>query len=136
PWLMPLKDKVRASNDFWMGAQNCSATDSGAYTGEVTAGMLKECATFVIVGHSERRALFDETDDVVRNKVTRVLEHDMQAVLCVGEILKEREAGSAQDVVRRQLLAALEGYPEDRLDKLVVAYEPVWAIGTGVAATP
>ena len=135
PWLMPLRDKVRASNDLWMGAQNCSATDSGAFTGEVTASMLKEAATFVIVGHSERRALFGETDHVVRDKVTRVLEQDMHAVLCVGEVLEERESGQAQNVVKRQLLSALEGFPEDRLSRLVVAYEPVWAIGTGVAAT-
>lgn len=135
PWLMALKDKVRASNDLWMGAQNCSATSTGAYTGEVTASMLADCATFVIVGHSERRALFGESDDVVREKVTRVLEQDMHVVLCVGEVLEERESGQAQQVVKRQLLAALEGYPESKLDKLVVAYEPVWAIGTGVAAT-
>lgn len=135
PWLMSLKDKVRASNDFWMGAQNCSATESGAYTGEVTASMLSECATFIIVGHSERRALFGETDDIVREKVARVLEQDIHAVLCVGEVLEERESGNAQSVVKRQLLAALEGCPEDKLYRLVVAYEPVWAIGTGIAAT-
>lgn len=134
PWLMALKDKVRTS-DLWMGAQNCSATDSGAFTGEVTASMLKECATFVLGGHSERRALFGETDDIVHSKVTRIIEQDMHAVLCVGEVLEEREAGAAQDVVKRQLLAALEGFPEDKLYRLVVAYEPVWAIGTGVAAT-
>lgn len=135
PWLMPLRDKVRASNNLWMGAQNCSATETGAYTGEVAASMLKECATFVLVGHSERRALFGETDEIVREKVTRVLEQDLHAVLCVGELLDEREAGQAQDVVKRQLLAALENSPEERLYRLVVAYEPVWAIGTGVAAT-
>lgn len=134
PWLMALKDTVRASN-LWMGAQNCSATTSGAYTGEVTAAMLTECATFIIVGHSERRAYYGESDEVVREKVTRVLEQDLHAVLCVGEVLAEREAGEAEAVVKRQLLAALEGFPEDRLYRLVVAYEPVWAIGTGVAAT-
>ncbi len=141
PWLMALKAKIRGQDEttsgtqVWMGAQNCSAMDTGAYTGEVTASMLKECATFVIVGHSERRALFGETDDVVREKVMRVLEQDLHAVLCVGEVLEERNAGDAQAVVKRQLLAALEGFPEDRLYRLVVAYEPVWAIGTGVAAT-
>ncbi len=141
PWLMALRPKIRSQDEFmegdqvWMGAQNCSATEMGAYTGEVTASMLRECATFVIVGHSERRALYGETDDVVREKVARVLEQDMHAVLCVGETLEERESGSAKDVVKRQLLAALEGYPDDRLFRLVVAYEPVWAIGTGVAAT-
>lgn len=134
PWLMALKDRVRASN-LWIGAQNCSATESGAFTGEVTASMLKECATFVLVGHSERRALYGETDDIVRDKVTRVIEQDLHAVLCVGEVLEEREAGQAQAVVKRQLLAALQGFPENKLHRLVVAYEPVWAIGTGVAAT-
>jgi triosephosphate isomerase (TIM) len=134
PWLMALKAKVRDS-ELWMGAQNCSATDVGAFTGEVTASMLKECATFVIVGHSERRAHYNDTDDVVRKKVTRVIEQDLHPVLCVGEMLGEREAGKAEDVVKRQLLAALEGFPDARKDRLVVAYEPVWAIGTGVAAT-
>lgn len=133
-WLMPLKDTIRES-DVWMGAQNCSATDAGAYTGEVTAAMLAECATYIIVGHSERRAYYGETDDVVRTKVDKVLEQDLHCVLCVGEVLSEREAGDAESVVKRQLIAALETYPEDKLYRLVVAYEPVWAIGTGVAAT-
>lgn len=134
PWLMALKDQIREST-LWMGAQNCSASTNGAYTGEVSAAMLHECATFVVVGHSERRALFGETDDVVKAKLTRVLEQDLHAILCVGEVLEEREAGKAQEVVETQLLAALQGFPEDRLYRLVVAYEPVWAIGTGVAAT-
>lgn len=138
PWLMALKAKIvdqTGESQVWMGAQNCSATETGAYTGEVTASMLKECATYIIVGHSERRALFGETDDVVREKVTRVLEQDVHAVLCVGEVLEERETGQAQAVVERQLIAALQDFPEDRLYRLVVAYEPVWAIGTGVSAT-
>ncbi|MCA9834724.1 MAG: triose-phosphate isomerase [Thermomicrobiales bacterium] len=134
PWLMALRERIQDSN-VWIGAQNCSATDMGAYTGEVTASMLKECATFIIVGHSERRAYYGETDEVVREKVARVLEQDLHAVLCVGEVLAQREAGEAEAVVKSQLLAALEGYPEDRLYRLVIAYEPVWAIGTGVAAT-
>ncbi len=134
-WLMALRDTVRGS-DVWMGAQNCSATDNGAFTGEVTARMLTECATFVIVGHSERRAYYGETDEVVLTKVGQVLaQPDLHVVLCVGEVLAEREAGEAEAVVRRQLLAAMEGYPADQLHRLVVAYEPVWAIGTGVAAT-
>ena len=139
PWLMALKRKIRdqgtQGTQLWMGAQNCSATDIGAFTGEVSASMLAECATFILVGHSERRALYGETDEVVRNKVARVLEQDLHAVLCVGETMEEREAGRAQAVVKRQLLAALEGFPEDRTYRLVIAYEPVWAIGTGVAAT-
>lgn len=134
PWLMALKDSVRASN-LWMGAQTCSASGSGAFSGEVTASMLKECATFVLVGHSERRALYGETDEIVHAKVQRVLEQDLHIVLCVGEILSEREAGQAQAVVKRQLHAALNGFPAGKLYRLVIAYEPVWAIGTGVAAT-
>lgn len=139
PWLMALKGKIKAQGDvgtqLWMGAQNCSATDNGAYTGEVSAKMLTEVATFVIVGHSERRALYNETDDIVREKLTRALENRLHPVLCVGEVLEQREAGEAESVVKKQLLAALEVYPEDRLVNLVVAYEPVWAIGTGVSAT-
>lgn len=139
PWLMALKGKIddqgNTGTQVWMGAQNCSATTAGAFTGEVTAEMLAECATYILVGHSERRALFGETDEVLREKVARVLEQDLHAVLCVGEVLAEREAGEAENVVKRQLLAALEGFPEDKLYRLVVAYEPVWAIGTGVAAT-
>ncbi|MCO5216065.1 MAG: triose-phosphate isomerase [Thermomicrobiales bacterium] len=134
PWLMALRERL-GQGHLWIGAQNCSATEMGAYTGEVTASMLKDCVTFVIVGHSERRAYYGETDDVVRAKVTRVLEQDLHAVLCVGEVLEQRQAGDAEHVVKTQLLAALEGYPEDKLYRLVVAYEPVWAIGTGVAAT-
>lgn len=138
-WLKALRSKIEgqgaSGTQLWMGAQNCSATDNGAYTGEVTAKMLTEVATFVLVGHSERRAYYGETDEIVREKIARALESNLHAVLCVGEVLDQREAGEAESVVKSQLLAALDGYPEDRLHKLVVAYEPVWAIGTGVAAT-
>lgn len=134
PWLMPLKAQI-AGTMVWLGAQNCSASVSGAYTGEVTASMLKECTTFVIVGHSERRALYGESDETVRYKLTRVLEQDLHAVLCVGEVLEQRQSGNAREIVESQLLSALEGFPEDRLYRLVIAYEPVWAIGTGIAAT-
>lgn len=134
PWLMTLNEKANGTN-IHIGAQNCSATESGAFTGEVTAAMLSECASFVIVGHSERRAMFGDTDEVVRQKVTRVLDQNLEVVLCVGEVLEERQANHAKEVVKRQILAALEGYPQDKLNSLAVAYEPVWAIGTGVAAT-
>lgn len=134
PWLMALRERL-GHGHLWIGAQNCSATEMGAYTGEVTASMLKDCVTFVIVGHSERRAYYGETDDVVREKVDQVLEQDLHAVLCVGEVLAQREAGEAETVVKSQLLAALEGFPAEKLYRLVIAYEPVWAIGTGVAAT-
>lgn len=139
PWLMALRQKMNAHSgqgtQLWIGAQTCSATGNGAYTGEVTAAMLREVVTFVLVGHSERRASFGETDEIVRAKVQQVIENGLHAVLCVGEVLEQREAGRAESVVKSQLLAALEGYPEDQLYALVIAYEPVWAIGTGVAAT-
>lgn len=139
PWLKALKDKIVSQGDsgdqLWMGAQNCSATNAGAFTGEVTASMLAEVATFVLVGHSERRAIYGETDEIVREKLTRVIETDLHAVLCVGEVLDQRESGDAETVVKNQILAALEGFTNDKLHRLVVAYEPVWAIGTGVAAT-
>lgn len=139
PWLMALKSKIREQGEngtqLWMGAQNCSATENGAYTGEVSAAMLAEVATFVLIGHSERRAYYGETDDIVREKIARALENNLHPVLCVGEVLEQREAGDAEAVVKSQLLGALEGFPQDRTYNLVVAYEPVWAIGTGVAAT-
>lgn len=134
PWLMSLKPLVSGSG-VWMGAQNCSATDNGAYTGEVTARMLAECATFVIIGHSERRACYGETDAVVKAKIAQAMEQKLDVVLCVGEVLAQREAGEQNAVVKSQLLAALDGFPQDQLAHLIVAYEPVWAIGTGVAAT-
>ena len=133
-WLVPLHDKI-AESTLWLGAQTSSATDTGAFTGEVTASMLKDYVDFVIVGHSERRAYYGETDAVVGEKVTRLLEQNLHVVLCVGEVLAQREAGDAESVVKAQLLAALEGFPSDRRADLVIAYEPVWAIGTGVAAT-
>ncbi len=120
---------------LWSGAQTCSSTGSGAFTGEVTASMLAEMCDFVLVGHSERRLLFGETDAVVRGKLDRVLEAGLTAVLCVGEVLEEREAGLAESIVRRQLDSALRDRDALMPDTVLIAYEPVWAIGTGVAAT-
>jgi triosephosphate isomerase len=120
-----------------LGAQNCSAQDVGAYTGEVSVSMLADIGCdFVIVGHSERRAIFSETDQVVAAKFMTVKAANLTPILCVGEDLEQREAGEALGVIEAQLaaVAALSG--ADVFDAAVIAYEPVWAIGTGKTASP
>jgi triosephosphate isomerase len=119
-----------------LGAQTCHFQDSGAYTGEVSAEMLAKLnVRYVIVGHSERRALFGETDDVVRLKLDAVLRHAMNPILCVGETLEQREAGAAEATVSSQLAAALADRGPEAFESIVVAYEPIWAIGTGRTAS-
>ena len=120
-----------------LGAQDCHSQDSGAFTGEVSAAMLAKLdVSYVIVGHSERRALFGETDEVVNAKARAVLRHAMTPIVCVGETVDQRRAGEAHQVVASQLQGSLEGLDAAVVAKLVVAYEPVWAIGTGETATP
>jgi triosephosphate isomerase (TIM) len=120
-----------------LGAQTCHPEDEGAFTGEVSVPMLARLdVTYVIAGHSERRALFGETDAVVNDKVRAIQRHGLRPILCVGESLEEREAGRAVDVVVEQLRGSLDGIAIDDPEALVVAYEPVWAIGTGRTATP
>jgi triosephosphate isomerase len=116
-----------------LGAQNMYFEASGAYTGEISPLMLKELCEFVILGHSERRWYFKETDDSINKKVKAALANSLKPILCVGERLEENEAGKTWDVVGGQLRAALKGV--EPVTDLVVAYEPVWAIGTGKAAT-
>ncbi len=119
-----------------LGAQNMHFEASGAFTGEVSAPMLRALfATHVILGHSERRNLFGETDELVNKKVLSALKNQLRPILCVGESLAEREAGSTLRVVQTQTERALEGVSKDMAASLVVAYEPVWAIGTGKVAT-
>lgn len=119
-----------------VGAQSCHWEDSGAYTGEVSAAMLARLAVdYVICGHSERRALFGETNEVVNRKVKAVQKHGMRPIVCVGEVLEQRQAGEAEAVVSDQLAGSLAGVPIEDPEALVVAYEPVWAIGTGETAT-
>jgi len=119
-----------------LGAQNCHYEDAGAYTGEVSLPMLKELGvSFVIVGHSERRHLFNESDELINKKLLACLRHGVRPVLCVGEKKEEREAGLTFKVVETQLRLALSG-AEELLSRVEVAYEPVWAIGTGTPATP
>ena len=120
-----------------LGAQNCAVDDSGAFTGEVSPVMLAKLhVEYVIVGHSERRALFGETDAVVAAKLRAVLRNGMVPICCVGETVDERDIGLTEERLTAQVTAALTGLPAEDVASLVVAYEPVWAIGTGQAATP
>jgi triosephosphate isomerase len=120
-----------------LGAQNCHWEDAGAYTGEISPAMLAKLrCSYVVCGHSERRALFGESDEIVNRKVKAVRAHDMTPILCVGETLEQREAGEAEQVVKTQLRGSLDGVEVTASSQLVVAYEPVWAIGTGRTATP
>ncbi len=120
-----------------LGAQNCHWEDKGAYTGEVSPPMLAKLnVSHVIVGHSERREYFHETDEDVRRKLEAVYNHGMTPIVCVGETLEEREAGSTEAKVTGQVEAAVTGLPAERVETLVIAYEPIWAIGTGRTATP
>lgn len=121
---------------FALGAQNCHQEDKGAFTGEVSPVFLQKLnVSYVIVGHSERRELFGETDSAVREKVSAVLRHKMTPILCVGETLGEREAGTTMEKVTGQVRAALHGCSPAQAGSLVIAYEPIWAIGTGRTAT-
>jgi triosephosphate isomerase len=119
-----------------LAAQNVSYEVKGAYTGEISAKMLKTIGVkAVIVGHSERRAYFGETDEILAKKMTRVIENDMKAIFCCGEILEERNAKNHFNVVENQVKNALFGFSGEEMKKVIIAYEPVWAIGTGVTAT-
>ena len=119
-----------------IGAENCHYEDHGAYTGEITAEMIKEAgAKYVIIGHSERREYYNETDFTVNKKVHAVLNAGMTPIICVGESLEQREVGITADWVALQVKSALAGVPAEKLRKCVIAYEPVWAIGTGKTAT-
>ncbi len=119
-----------------LGAQNCYHEVKGAFTGEVSVPMLTEVGCkYIIIGHSERRTIFGETDEMVNKKVNAIMDYGYNAILCIGETLEEREAGNTFDVLFRQLDKGLAGVPNYKLRNIVIAYEPVWAIGTGVAAT-
>ena len=120
-----------------LGSQNVSEHESGAYTGEIAAGMLNDYdCRYVIVGHSERRNIYGESDQLVAEKFVRVQAAGMVPILCVGELLEEREAGNTEEVVARQLDAVIEQAGIAAFTDAVIAYEPVWAIGTGLTATP
>jgi triosephosphate isomerase len=127
---------VKGSN-VEIGGQNMSPFDEGAYTGEISGKMIKEAgATFVILGHSERRALFHETNQTIKEKLKKSLSDKLTPILCVGETEKERKEGRSFDVILKQIDACLDGFSGDQLKNIILAYEPVWAIGTGMTATP
>ena len=120
-----------------IGAENCHWAEKGAFTGEVSAEMLKACGVpYVIIGHSERRQYFGETDETVRDRVRAALNAGLKVILCVGEVLSERKLGITSETVCKQTKVALSGVAEVELANIIIAYEPVWAIGTGETATP
>jgi triosephosphate isomerase len=134
PYLRALAQE--AGEVLQIASQQCSATGSGAFTGEFTADMLASCdVKWVIIGHSERREGYGETDDAVRNKLHAALEAGLRVLLCCGESLEVRESGTHFDWVQGQLSHALEGLSQASMDGVVIAYEPIWAIGTGKTAT-
>jgi len=134
--LVPVADCLRNSA-IAVAAQDCFWAEQGAYTGEVSALMLRDAGCcYAIIGHSERRASFGETDEQVNKKARALLQHDLFPIICVGESLTEREQGATFTVVERQVRAALQGIDTASAGTLVIAYEPIWAIGTGRTATP
>ena len=135
--LKTVADRLEGSN-IHVAAQDCSTeTKHGAHTGEVAADMLRDVgASHVIVGHSERRQFYCETDSMVQRKTQAALAAGLSVIMCVGETLEQREAGTAENVVRGQLEGGLHGLTTSDLDRIIIAYEPVWAIGTGHTATP
>lgn len=119
-----------------IGAQNMHWEESGAYTGEVSGEMLKCIGVeYVIIGHSERRQYFNETDETVNKKVKAALRNDLKPIVCVGETLEQREVGKTEEVITSQTKLALEGLTEEQVQNTIIAYEPIWAIGTGKTAT-
>jgi len=124
-------------HDIALGAQNVFWEDAGAFTGEISAPMLKDLGvTYVIIGHSERRQYFNETNETVNKRLRAALKHGLTPIVCVGENLSQREAGKTFDVIKDHCEGSLNGLTADEAKKIVLAYEPVWAIGTGKTATP
>lgn len=131
-----VSDVIRDSG-IMLGAQNVYSQNDGAYTGEISAEMLKSVGCeYVIIGHSERRKFFNETDEVVNAKVKKALDKGLKVIVCVGETLEERESGDYEKVVTGQVTGSLKDISKENMKDVVIAYEPVWAIGTGLNATP
>ena len=128
--------KMTRKTNIKVGAQNVHWAESGAYTGEISAPMLKELKVdYVVIGHSERRQYFGETDETVNLRTKAALKARIRPIVCVGETLEERETGKTESVLYRQITEGLKGFKSKDFDKIVIAYEPVWAIGTGKTAT-
>jgi triosephosphate isomerase len=132
---LPAVSKAVEGSTIAVGAQNMHWADNGAYTGEISAPMLKGLAEYVLIGHSERRQYFGETDETVSKKVYAALAHGLIPIICVGETLAQNESGETHAIVGAQVRAALLGVDANQLQNLLIAYEPIWAIGTGKAAT-
>jgi triosephosphate isomerase len=132
-WLFPAAEYLEDTG-LLLGAQNCNALDRGAFTGEISAAMLADQCSYVIVGHSERRTHYGETDEVVAQKAVAALRHGLRPIICVGEGLAERDAGQTDAVIARQVDAVFAAIDAGQVEECVVAYEPVWAIGSGRAA--
>lgn len=133
--LKDLKAETKGTN-IKIGAQNMHYNENGAFTGEVSPLMLKELdVDYVIIGHSERRQYFNETDETVNKKVIKALEVGITPIMCCGETLEEREAGSTKDIVKNQIINGIKGINDEDIKTVVIAYEPIWAIGTGKTAS-
>lgn len=133
--LKDMKEAAKGSN-VKIGAQNMHFEESGAFTGEIAPAMLKEIdVDYVIIGHSERRQYFGETNETVNKKVLKALEVEITPIMCCGETLEERESGKMEDVVKEQIVKGLNNVAAENISKMVIAYEPIWAIGTGVTAS-
>ena len=129
--------KVIEGSTIQLGAQNIFWEEKGAFTGEVSPPMLKDAGCqYVTIGHSERRQYFGETNETVNKKIKAALAHELTPIMCIGESLEEREKGKTMDKVETQINSGLEGLGKDEIRRIVIAYEPIWAIGTGVTATP
>ena len=129
--------KILSDSKIALGAQDMSVYDNGAYTAEVSAEMLLTVGvSFVILGHSERRQYHFESDELVNAKAKTAFKNNLTPIVCVGETLEQRESGKTEEIVKKQILSSLSGFSAEELKKLVIAYEPVWAIGTGKTATP
>ncbi len=128
---------ILTESNIHLGAQNLHWEDSGAFTGEVSAPLLKEIGVqYVIIGHSERRQYFGETNQTVNKKIRAALNHGLTPIVCVGEVLAQRESNQTFEVIRTQCKESLAGFNADEIKRMIIAYEPVWAIGTGKTATP
>lgn len=133
---LPALVEATKGTDVHVGAQNLHFEDNGAFTGEISGVMLKDLGVeYVIIGHSERRAYFAESDEIVNKKVVAAFKHGLTPILCVGEKLEEREAGQTKDVCKVQTEAAFAGLSAEQAAQVVIAYEPIWAIGTGKSST-
>lgn len=135
--LLSMMSQKAKGSSLEIGAENMSDQAMGAFTGEISCHMLQDAgASFVILGHSERRHLFQETDEFIHKKIVKAISSNMQPILCVGETLEEKDSGEAEKVLRRQISGALHGLSNEEVSRVIIAYEPVWAIGTGINATP